>query len=236
MGTVLEDRHSESVRIPVSGAVLTLLDPSGKSRGQALSDSLGRFVLAPPQAGEYYLEAARFGYEPTRSPLLSLSMEGTATVDLMMTPAPIGLKGFEVTVEREAQEFLRSFGLSPKVLGNRWIDRRDIEAVAIRQDAGQVLQWMNIAGMRVMRPENTSPGSDDIGLCVSIMRGRTGGGADRCALNVLNGLPITGPNALAIDPDAIEAMAVLRPAEATTFFGTLGSAGALLIWTRAGRR
>ena len=222
----------ESSEGPIGGALLTLVSPDGDEEARALADSAGWFRLVPPEAGEYYLTAERIGYVPTRSPLLSLATDGTAALELMMAPAPVGLEGFDVSVEERVADELRILGLSPTQLGNRWIDRADIEAVAVKRDMGTVLEWQQISGTRIIRPENLAPGSDDMGLCVAMVRARMGRGAGTCALIVWNGVPISGPQALNIDPDAIESMALLLPVEATVFYGSRGGGGALLVWTR----
>ena len=230
VGQVLD----ESRESPVAGALVVLLDRDGEERAQALSGSDGRFVIAPPEAGEYYLAATRIGYEPTRSPLIALSLEGTTPIDLMMQPAPIGLEGLEIEVDpvSRATEELRISGIEPRDLGHRWISQADIESVAIKSDVGRVLEWQGIGGMRVVRPENLTTGSHDLGLCVSFQRARTGQGLNRCALIVLDGVPIRGDLALALDPESVAAMALLTPIEATILYGVRGEPGALMIWTR----
>ena len=231
LGRVL-DQVNET---PVDGAIISLVTRDGEERMQTLSDSLGRFTLTPPEAGEYVLVADRIGYTETRSPLLALGVEGSAPIDLMMVPEPIGIEGIEISVEELASEELRIFGLSPRQLGNRWISREKIEAIPVKLDMGAIIERTSVVGTSVLRPENLTPGSDDIGLCVSFSRARTGEGWGRCALIVLNGIPIAGPQALTIDPESIESMAVLKPVEATLFYGTLGGGGAVLVWTRRGR-
>jgi len=233
VGRVLDDARES----PVSGALIRLLDRDGKHKGEALADSLGRFILVPPKDGDYYLEATRIGYQRTLTPLLALHANGgTAPLDLMMTPAPVGLEGLAVEVDAEsrAAEDLRISGVSPVNLGNRWISRQDIEAVPIRTDLGNVLERQNIAGIRVIRPENLVPGSAPLGLCVSLIRARTGSGQGTCAQVVLDRVPITGEQARFIDPESVEGMAVLLPTEATLLFGTQGGRGVLMIWTRRG--
>lgn len=231
VGRVVEDGREH---VPVPGAVVLLLDREGEERGQVLADSVGRFLLAPPVEGEYYIRATRLGYQPFLTPLLALGAEGTAPLELAMVPEPIGLTGFEVIVEAEAEAFLQNFGLTPAALGNRWIDRADIEAVQLKQDPAAVISWQNIPGIYVPRPENLLPGSADIGLCVSFTRGRMGSGANTCALNVVDGVAVPGRVAFGIDPETIAGIAILPPLEATTFYGPLGAGGAVLIWTRRG--
>jgi len=233
VGRVLDEVRGS----PVGGALVRLLDKDGDERAQALADEVGRFVLAPPRAGEYYLEASRIGYRRSLTPLLAFSgADGSIPLDLMMAPAPIGLEGLavEVDVETRATEEMKAGGIRPRDLGNRWIDRKAIEAVPITRDVGSVLERNSIANIRIIRPENLVPGSDALGLCVALARARTASGSGTCALIVLNGVPITGEQALALDPESVEAMAVLLPREAATLFGSRGGRGALLIWTRTG--
>lgn len=231
IGRVLDQAHEG----PVNGAVVRLVDRSGAERAQAITDGVGRFTLTPPEAGEYFLIAEGFGYTATRSPLIALGTEGTAPIDLMIAPAPIGLEGIDISVEEVAAEELSAFNLSPRELGNRWINREQIEAIPVKLDIGTIIERTSVPGTQIRRPENLTPGSDDLGLCVSMQRGRTGGGWGRCALIVLNGVPISGPEASHLDPTTIESMAVLQPIEATSFYGTQGGGGAVLVWTRRGR-
>jgi hypothetical protein len=226
--------YAQTNESPVGGAIVSLIERDGDEAARALTDSVGRFTLAPPTAGEYFLVADRFGYTLTRSPLLALTTVGRAPIDLMVVPEPIGLEGIEISVEERAAEELQSFGLSPRELGNRWIDRERIDAIPVKRDMGSIIERTAVVGTRIIRTENLTPGSDDLGLCVSLARARTGGGQGRCALIVLDGIPIGGPQALHLDPEAIESMAVLEPMEATVYYGTLGSAGAVLVWTRRG--
>lgn len=231
LGRVLDEVNEA----PVAGAVVSLIARDGAERAQTLSDSVGQFVLTPPEAGEYFLLVDGFGYTETQSPLLALGVEGTAAIELMMAPEPLGLEGIEVSVEELAAEELNAFGLTPNQLGNRWIDRRKIDAIPLKLDMGSIIERTAVAGTQILRTENLAPGSDDIGICVALSRGRTGAGQGTCALIVLNGIPIGGVQARGIDPETIESMAVLQPTEATVFYGTLGGGGAVLVWTRFGR-
>jgi hypothetical protein len=226
-GRVLEEGRG----LPVAGAQLSLLDTRGRHRVGALSDETGRFVLAPPEAGEYVIEAARIGYEPTRSPLLALKAEGEAPLEIMMRPRPVGLEGFEVSVKREAEEFLRPFGQSPTALGRRWLDRKTIEESPTRVGPGQLIRWRSIPGVWVHGSDG-APGRTR--LCVTFQRARSFGGSYRCALVLLDGAIISLVEAQELNPDQIEAIAILTPVDATTFFGTEGGGGAVMMWSRRG--
>jgi hypothetical protein len=227
LGRVL-DQFSEE---PVDGVIVLLIARTGEERERALSDAGGRFVLTPPDAGEYLLVTDRFGYVETRSPLLSLTTEGQAPLDLMIAPAPIGLEGLEISVEERASEELSRIGLSVNALGNRWIDKERIDAIPVKLDVGTILERTAQAGLRISRPENLTMGSDDMGLCVAFLRVRRPDGGGTCALVVWNGVPMSGVGALDIDPYAIESIALLEPMEAAMQWGTLAGGGAVLIWT-----
>jgi hypothetical protein len=222
LGRVLDDARGS----PVAGAIVRLLDEGSEERAHAVADSLGRFTLAPPENGRYVLEAVRLGYERTRSPLLDMHEGGSVPLDLMMKPLPIGLEGFEVTVQQRASELLAPMGLTPARLGNRWIDHDFIESVRMKADIGSVIRWKNVAGAYVINGDNGS----STRLCIQLQRGRAMGG-NRCALLVLNGMVVSPEQAALMDPDAFEAVAVLLPTEATTYWGTLGGGGAVLMWT-----
>lgn len=230
IGQVLDDVHLA----PVPGAVVRLLDRDGSARAQALADSLGRFTLAPPEDGEYVMEAVRLGYETARTPLLALHVGGTAPLELTMVPRPIGLEGLEVSVEARASELLRDIGVSEATLGRRWIPPDRIESVEVKRDLGSILEWNQVPGTFVVRDDNTTSGSDRMGLCVTMQRTNSAEAVRRCALVVLNGALISREQALMIDPESIEAMAILVPREAATLYGSMGGVGAVLIWTKRG--
>jgi len=227
VGRVLDDARNS----PVAGAIVRLLDEEDEERAQAIADSLGRFTLAPPENGHYVLEAVRLGYERTRSPLLDMHEGGSVPLDLMMTPLPIGLEGFQVTVQQEVSELLAPMGLTPARLGNRWIDHDFIESVQVKADIGSVIRWKNIPGAYVINGDNATSFSGTPRLCIQLQRGRGAGGGNGCALLVLNGMVVPPEAAALIDPAAFDAVAVLLPTEATTYWGTLGGAGAVLMWT-----
>lgn len=222
-GRVLEEGSEQ----PVSTALVRLVDGDGDVRADVLSDSGGNFVLAPPEAGEYYLEAQRIGYEPSRSPLLALTMDGSASVDLLVRPAPVGLEGFEVTAERRVIEELRHYGVRPELLGNRLITREDIAAPPFKRDIRSIFTWNPIPGLRIRTATNRS--GAPTGLCLYFRRGVDF--SPSCGVVVLNGMEISSEVLTIMDPTIVEVIAVLTPFEAQTLYGHRGEAGAIMIWT-----
>lgn len=222
LGRVL-DQMNEA---PVGGVIVRLIQRDGAERLRALTDSAGRFVIAPPEAGEYILTTERFGYLETRSPLIALRVEGEAPLELMISPEPVGLAGLEVSVEEMAAEELSQMGLSPNQLGNRWINRADIDAMQMPGLAKDVIRWQNIAGVYIDEYDAT----EEAPLCVRFVRR-----SRACAITVIDGIVVPPEQAYGLVSADVEAIAILNPTDATTFYGTAGGGGAVLFWSRRGR-
>lgn len=222
LGRVL-DQVNEA---PVGGVIVRLIQRDGAERLRTLTDSVGRFVIAPPEAGEYILATERFGYLETRSPLIALRMDGEAPLELMIPPEPVGLAGLEVSVEDLAAEELSQMGLSPNQLGNRWIDRAEIDAMQMPGLAKDVIRWQNIAGVYIDEYDATA----DAPLCVRFARR-----SRQCAITVIDGIVVPPEQAFGLVSSNVEAIAILNPTDATTFYGTAGGGGAVLFWSRRGR-
>lgn len=215
----------EGTERPVGGAIVSLVDREGETREETVSDGEGRFRLVPPEAGQYVLATSAYGYESARSPLFELGLDGTARIELMVRAAPVGLEGLEVEVEREAELFLRNFGVAPATLSNRWIGRDEIDDMETPGLVKDVIRWQNIGGVSI----DEYDASQNAPLCVRFMR-RT----RQCAITVVDGIVVPPESAFGVVATDVEAIAVLDPVEATTFYGTAGGGGAVMIWTRAG--
>lgn len=227
VGRVVDDARDA----PLPGAVVRLVDQEGVNRAFSITDSVGGFSIEPPAAGEYVLDVIRLGYHRTRSPRLALHMGGSVQLDLAMAPLPLGLEGLEVAVERPKRQ-LSLLGVRPADLGARWIDREFIESIMVKRDLGSILEWRGVAGIQIIRRENLTTGSDPMPFCVSLSRSRSFTGGGRCALLVLDGVPLRTSQGIDIDPDGLESMAVLMPVEATTLWGHRASGGAIVMWSR----
>ena len=81
-GVIVDD----STKLPVIGAVVTLLDPSGKAVNEGTrSDSGGRFIIHAARPGTFRVRAARIGYQPLTSDAVRLTIGQLAVVRLRMT-------------------------------------------------------------------------------------------------------------------------------------------------------
>lgn len=114
------------------------------------------------------------------------------------------------------------FGHTPETLRNRWINRAEIERMMTPGLPRDIIRRQNIAGVWV---EELGP------LCLKFSR-RT----RKCALTVLDGMVVPAQVAYDLDTRDIEAIAILTPIDAATFYGTQAGGGAVLIWTRLGAR
>jgi hypothetical protein len=216
---------------PLPAAEISLLDEEGRVAAVTLSDSTGRYRIGPPEPGSYVVQVDLLGYERLVSPLLALVDERVVNADFEVPPRPIGLEGLHVEVEAEERirRGLRTFGVNLDDLGERFVNRAMIESKPFARDFGHVLQWQG--GVSVSRSDDLAPNLQPLHpfVCVRVTRRTNRVG---CALVALNGTLITAEAATLISPDALEAMVVLTPVEATLAFGTDGDGGAVLLFTR----
>ena len=222
---------------PISGATVSLLTPDEESVWSGLSDEAGSVGFSPPSPGEYYIVAVGFGFEPYRSPLLAVPEDGSYTLEIPLAPAPVPIEGVTVSVERSANEMLVGLGVSIHDLGNRWIDRVDIERVKFPLYAGDVIRGQNIPGLIV--DEKGTPGQSTMSkLCIRFNRGdfqtpprsRLITGWENCAMVVVDGAITDLQGAALLDPHSFRAIAILRPVEARFLYGETGEYGAVVIW------
>ncbi len=221
----------EALEVPVPAAVVRLVDVDGEEHARVAADELGRFSIAPPFEGEFVIAAERLGYEPFRSPLFGMAIEGSVRFDLLMRARPIGLEGFSVAVEAGAERdarLLAFVGHTPETLGARWIDSLTIAGRPASLTPASLIRNQGIPGIWAV--VGTSPLTEP--LCVVTPRARTMDGRAPCALTVVDGVVVNPVEANQIDPLTIKGIAILRGPDATTFYGGAAAGGAVLIFTR----
>ena len=122
-----------TTQAPVALGGALLLDRGQNPVAEALADSLGRFVLEAPEAGEYYLVGHGLGYSQTISSLLAVGT-GEYDLELELEPEPFQFDPLEVTVRNEEliDWFRLNGGGNPNaVFGYRAIQGADLEAARL---------------------------------------------------------------------------------------------------------
>lgn len=112
-------------------------------------------------------------------------------------------------------------------MGRRWIGRAALDSIPSTgaYDPGVAIARQAVPGVHVDEAAKYGPRAH---LCVQM-------GPRRCAIVILNGARVDRTTALQIDFRELEGIAVLRPEDATTFYGTEAGGGAVILWMRGGR-
>lgn len=218
-GRVLEER-SET---PVGNAIVRLLDREAETRALAATDSLGRYSIEAPSPGEFYISVEGFGYETTRSPLLALvNPDGSFALDLTLNPSPLGLPGFEVSVERYAtvdRRLRQMVGISMSALRVPLIRRPQIvDHLMKNHNLEDVVRWTAIPSLEIRQSEN--------GPCFLVRPGATVKIPESCVEVYLNGAQFSLRVIPALPLDMIETIVVVLPSESILYPN-----GAVLLYT-----
>lgn len=143
-GRVLDQSNGR----PVQTAGVFLLDAERNQLAVAIADSLGRYAIAAPGGGEYYLFVQRIGYFETESPLVAVSEGGRYGLDLEIRPEPISLDPLLVTVRNEqlGDWLNRRFGRNPiGDFGFRVVQGLRLEEARLRsEDSTDLLRWLHL--------------------------------------------------------------------------------------------
>jgi TonB-linked SusC/RagA family outer membrane protein len=222
-GTVINNDNK-----PISKATVQV---KGTSRSTATDDA-GNFRINA--SGKDVLVVTYVGYTPQVIPL-----NGRQSVSVTMVPANLNMESVVVTalgIRREA----RKLGYSAETVNVNELQQSRTNNVASSLEG-------KVAGLDITPPSAGAGGSTKIRL-----RGQTAfAGANNSPLLVINGLPMdqgarsangntsdrdNGDNLLAINPDDIESMTVLKGAAATALYGSRAANGAIVITTKTGTR
>lgn len=220
---------------PLAGTDVWLLAVSGDTVASARADGAGVFGMSVPAGVGYRVVAVAEGHAREASAAFTVGSAESLDVDFELvasvTDLAMRIEGLVVEVEARnravAKRLLRQYGQSPASLGRRWIDRAALSSLAVSGDPGVAIQRLGVPRVWVL--EGAKYGRNPT-LCVQDLRTRA------CAIIILNGVQIDPADALAIEFHQLEAIAVLTPADATTFFGTGAVGGAVLLWIQEGGR
>lgn len=143
-GRVLDSSNGQ----PVRTAGVFLLDSERGQVAVSIADSLGRYRLPVPTAGEYFLFVQRIGYYETESPLLAVSVDRRYDVDLEIRPEPIALDPLLVGVRNDQFERWmkrRYNGSSNGLFGYRVIQGLRLEEARLRSKTStDLFRWLFI--------------------------------------------------------------------------------------------
>ena len=87
----------------IGGAMVSLVNRSGRGIGQTLTRSSGLFQLQAPGPGEYRLRADRIGYASTLSDVFGVVATDTMTIELVARIEPVSLQGIEAEAGRQCR-------------------------------------------------------------------------------------------------------------------------------------
>jgi carboxypeptidase family protein len=217
---------------PVVGAIVALLKPDLEKITATVADSTGWYRLDAPSAGDYVVAVESIGFVTLYSPLIRVGTDGPVSLEFRMNADPLEIPGLNVEVDHlEALRVeARLVGVRLEDLGQRFIDESFIRARWASRDISEVIQWRALPGITVY------PGEDGDPPCVSLFRGRTGAGMNTCALVAMNGQLVSSEMLSLVPLDAIEAVMVMLPREATLVFGTGASSGVVVLITKVRAR
>lgn len=85
---------------PVSGAIVALIDSSGRAVATKLAEDSGTFVLSAPAAGSYALRVDRVGFRSTITPAFSVRQSETIERLIAIADESVSLRAVEVSADR----------------------------------------------------------------------------------------------------------------------------------------
>jgi len=204
---------------PVAQAmILVTATGSGTRVATAESDSLGNFVLAVPDEGEYRVRVERLGYGDAEE---TVQLEGPdLSIHASLVPEALDLEPVVVTVRRRRSPRMEEFERRRANGFGSFVTRGDLE----KGRHGRVTDALrHIPGLRVV--------TGSMGDGVLVMRGR-------CRPNIYIDGIATDPTVsldLMLRPDDVEGIEVHSAATVPPQFAREGC-GVILVWTREPRR
>lgn len=205
--------------LPVAQATILVTSiGSGTRVATVESDSLGEFLLAVPDEGEYGVRVERLGYGDAEE---TVQLEGPdLSIHVSLVPEALDLEPVVVTVRRRRSPWMEEFERRRANGFGSFVTRGDLE----KRPHGRVTDALRqIPGLRVV--------TGSMGDGVLVMRGR-------CRPNIYIDGVATDPTMsldLMLRPDDVEGIEVHSAATVPPQFAREGC-GAVLVWTREPRR
>lgn len=251
---------------PVPEALVIMVNADGERVATVLTAADGTFALSPPGPGGYMVGVTGLGYQQAITPRLDLGADdihldillppNPITLDSLTvassrnTPDAGRLRGLLAPERRRGT-----------LVGR--LTRAEIESRGPRSDLVSLLATMNIPGLRA-RWMALSTGAPETGICVELGRNRSvmqktasrlatasdelgfateddiAARAGACSMMAvyIDDFPVSDPGMVlaAVTPSDLEGVEILPPVESLARYGARAANGALLLWTRAGRR
>ena len=85
---------------PVAGAIVALVDSTGRAVVARLANDSGAFILTAPFAGTYTLRVERVGFRVTTSPRFLVTQDAPTEVPMTVTGEAVGLRAVTVNADR----------------------------------------------------------------------------------------------------------------------------------------
>jgi hypothetical protein len=224
--TIIGTAVEESTQRPIVGALVELAEPGGDRITATLTDSVGRFVLAPRRGGRFVVRLSHLAFVQIDSASLSVRAGERVEIELRMDTRAIPLEPLVV----KARSDPRMSGFHERAQRNgfgRYLTRADIEA---RRGVHVTELLRTMPGVYLVPARSrvgTLPGN------VITMRG----GADRCMPTVyIDGAVMQQFLDTPIDAflmsDMVEGIEVYRGMSAPSPFVSRSGCGVVAFWTR----
>jgi outer membrane receptor for ferrienterochelin and colicin len=224
-----------SARIGVTGLICCLIAAdAGAQHVSVLTDTLGRFLLIAPRAGDYELRAIRLGYATTVVPSIAVLGSETVDVELSLAVAAIPLEPLRVVARgRTISRYLSDVGFYDREQNGvgSFLTRYEIEKRGGFQ-LSDVLR--SVSGVRLVRADRTGRRWDvrlrnrrcspSIYLDGTIVRASGTGRPTDMPMDDL---------VLSVDIDGIEIYH--GPSESPAEFNRDANCGVIALWTRRRR-
>lgn len=214
--TVVDSATAEGI----ADAAVAMMDARGQIVSSGLTRSGGVLQLKPRATGSFSVLVRRLGYRPTASEPFGLMGTDTTVVQVRMPRIAQFLPEMAIRSEREAIRNEKFFGLkigtlSATVIAPTQVDR----AVLGAKDYTDLIARNQSAGFAV----------DYERKCVMSTRGYP----DGCLPVIVDGL-LVGNTAEVLPPEVIDYIIILRGNEVGVMYGSIGSQGAVVVFTKRG--
>lgn len=217
-----------ATRRPLSGARVTVAGVDA----EALTDQDGSFILTDLPPGMHLVETEYLGYA-TRVDSVTIFSDEAVLVQVPLSTEAIQIEGMVVTARARLGEPLTDPGRRTDFIG-----RPQVEAILPRvQNVGDLVQGANFPGLSVREIRVVDGPMQLPGVCIEHNRVRRGSAGCAMITVFVDNLRLPEPSTflMDLDPNIVESVQLLAPAEAALRYGAQGVNGVLIITTRRGR-